>query len=208
MNDIIRPEMAALDVSRETFERLEAFADLILKWNPRINLISRASIPDLWTRHIKDSIQVYKAGHPAKHWVDLGSGGGFPGVIAAICAAGASIETKFTLIESDQRKSVFLRTAARTCGLDNFTVLSKRIEAVDPQNADVVSARALADLTTLLGYAARHAAPDSRMLFPKGKTWGKELEEARRTWNFEAETITSETEPDAVLLILKGVSRD
>ncbi|MBB94717.1 MAG: 16S rRNA (guanine(527)-N(7))-methyltransferase RsmG [Rhodobacteraceae bacterium] len=202
------PGETTLDVSRETYERLNDFADLLIKWNPKINLISRASLPDLWTRHIADSIQVFRAAPPAEHWVDLGSGGGFPGVVTAIMAAESSPDTQFTLIESDQRKAVFLRTAARTCGLQKFTVVSKRIESADPQNGDVVSARALADLSTLIGYGYRHAAPDGTMLFPKGKTWGKEVEDARAKWNFDLSAVTSEIEPEGALLIIKGVSRD
>lgn len=200
------PGEQALDVSRETYERLQSFADLLEKWNPRINLVSKASLPDLWTRHIVDSMQVFRLAPPAKKWVDLGSGGGFPGIIAAIMAAEYRPDTTFTLIESDQRKAVFLRSAARACDL-KITVLSQRIESAPPQQANVISARALSDLTTLIGYAQRHAAPDCTMLFPKGKTWGKEVDDARATWNFDLEKVKSETEPEAVLLVIKGVSR-
>ena len=201
------PGAAELDVSRETYERLDAFASLLVKWTPRINLISKFSLPELWTRHIADSIQVFRAAPSVAHWADLGSGGGFPGVIAAILSREVSPETRFTLIESDQRKAVFLRTAARECDL-KLEVLSERIESALPQNAGLVSARALADLTTLIGYAHRHAASNGVMIFPKGKTWGKELQDARATWHFDCDAVKSETEPEAVLLVIKGVSRD
>ncbi|OWU76150.1 16S rRNA methyltransferase [Marinibacterium profundimaris] len=201
------PGAVALNVSRETYERLQIFADLLVKWNPKINLVSRASLPHLWSRHIVDSLQVYRAAPRTDHWADLGSGGGFPGVIAAILAAEPASDTRVTLIESDQRKAVFLRTAARECGV-SINVLAQRIESAPPQSAGVVSARALADLTTLLGYATRHAAPDGTMLFLKGKTWGKEVEDARATWQFDCDAVKSETEPEAVLLVIKGVSRD
>lgn len=207
MTVIAGPGAEALNVSRETYERLQGFAELLIKWNPKINLISRASLPDLWTRHIVDSMQVFDVAPNAQHWVDIGTGGGFPGIVAAILAAETSPDTKFTLIESDQRKSAFLRNAVRLCNL-NATILAERIESVAPQGADVISARALSDLTTLLGYGERHASADCTMIFPKGKSWGKEVDDARTAWNFELETARSKTEPEAVLLIIKGVSRD
>lgn len=201
------PGLEILNVSRETYALLERYADLLVKWNPRINLVSKSSLEHLWMRHISDSLQVARAVQFPKQWVDLGSGGGFPGIVAAIAAHAESPNTSFTLIESDQRKSAFLRTVARECGL-NVTVLSERIEKVQPQNAGVVSARALADLKTLLGYAVRHVAPTGTLLFSKGKTWGKEVDEAQAVWKFDCETVKSATDPEAVLLIIKGVSRD
>ncbi|MEX0317667.1 MAG: 16S rRNA (guanine(527)-N(7))-methyltransferase RsmG [Ruegeria sp.] len=198
--------MADLDVSRETFDRLKVFADLLTRWNPRINLVSRNSLNDLWRRHIQDSVQVFRCVEPRPHWADLGSGGGFPGMICAILAREYWPDTKFTLVESDQRKSAFLRSAARECEA-NCTVISRRIEAIEPLAADILSARALADLPMLLSYCDRHLAPTGTALFPKGVSWKKEVEEARKEWRFDATPITSETEPQAVILKIEGVSR-
>lgn len=195
-----------LNVSRETSGRLARFAGLLEKWNPRINLVSRNSLADLWTRHIVDSVQVFRCVAPAGHWVDLGSGGGFPGLIVAILAAEEAPDLRVTLIESDQRKAAFLRAAAREAGAD-CAVLSKRIEAVAPQQADILSARALADLDGLLGFAERHLNPTGVALFPKGVTWQKEVEAARQSWKFRAQPITSITDPAAVILKIEGVSR-
>ena len=195
-----------LNVSRETMARLQQFAELLQKWNPRINLVSRNSLPDLWTRHIADSVQVFRCVTPHGHWLDLGSGGGFPGIIIAILAAEEAPDLRVTLIESDQRKSAFLRTAARETGA-NCRVISQRIEAVEPQQADILSARALAELDTLLGFAERHLKPGGVALFPKGVTWEKECAAARQRWNFSAQPITSKTDPDAVILKIEGVSR-
>ncbi|MEX5578192.1 16S rRNA (guanine(527)-N(7))-methyltransferase RsmG [Pseudophaeobacter sp. A-200-2] len=195
-----------LNVSRETLDRLKIFEQVLLKWNPKINLVSRNSLDDLWTRHIIDSVQVFRCVSPPNHWVDMGSGGGLPGVIVAIMAAEESPNTKVTLIESDQRKSAFLRTAARECGA-KLTVISKRIEQADPQNADVLSARALADLSLLLEFAERHLSPTGIALFPKGANWKKEVDNARQRWRFDFEPITSLTEPDAVVLKIEGVAR-
>lgn len=196
----------SLNVSRETLERLERFAAVLEKWNPRINLISRSSLPHLWDRHIADSVQVFRCTTPQGHWVDLGSGGGFPGVIIAILAADEAPDLRVTLVESDQRKSAFLRTAAREAGAV-CDVISRRIEAVEPLQADILSARALADLDTLLGFTERHLKPGGVALFPKGVTWEKECTAARKRWNFAAEAITSKTDPDAVILKIEGVSR-
>ncbi|MEO3477040.1 16S rRNA (guanine(527)-N(7))-methyltransferase RsmG [Phaeobacter sp. CAU 1743] len=195
-----------LNVSRETLDRLKIFEQVLLKWNPKINLVSRNSLDDLWTRHIIDSVQVFRCVSPPNHWVDIGSGGGLPGVIVAIMAAEESPNTKVTLIESDQRKSAFLRTAARECGA-KLTVISKRIEQADPQNADVLSARALADLSLLLEFSERHLSPTGTALFPKGANWKKEVDNARQRWRFDFEPITSLTEPDAVVLKIEGVAR-
>lgn len=195
-----------LNVSRETFERLTTYVDLVKKWNPKINLVSRNSLTQIWTRHIMDSVQVFRCVESAGHWADIGSGGGFPGMVCAIMAVETSPDTRFTFVESDQRKSAFLRSVARECKA-NCTVIAKRIEAVEPLNADVLSARALADLTTLLSFCDRHLGENGTALFPKGATWKKELTEACEEWKFQSEPITSLTEPQAVILKIKGVSR-
>ncbi|MBE1286028.1 MAG: 16S rRNA (guanine(527)-N(7))-methyltransferase RsmG [Rhodobacteraceae bacterium] len=198
-------DLKSFDVSRETIERLENFSSLVHKWNPHINLVSKKSLSELWQRHIVDSIQVFRAVKPKGHWVDIGSGGGFPGVVVALLAADEVPELKVTLIESDQRKCAFLRTALRECGASG-TVLSKRIEEAPPQGADILSARALADLDVLLSFANRHLSPTGIALFPKGITWRKELEAARHSWCFNVEDITSITEPEAAILKIRGVS--
>jgi 16S rRNA (guanine527-N7)-methyltransferase len=196
-----------LGVSRETMERLEKFEEVLLKWNPRINLVSKNSLSDLWQRHIADSVQVYDCEKDiGESWLDIGSGGGFPGIVIAILAAERSPQTKVTLIESDQRKSAFLRTAARECGV-SITVLNKRIEQVEPLGAQIMSARAVADLDTLLAFAERHLADGGVALFPKGGSWKKELDAATKRWRFDVETIMSLTETEAVILKIKGITR-
>jgi len=199
---MIRP-----DVSRETLERLSIYAALVEKWNPRINLVSRASLPDLATRHVADSAQVHAlAPHPVAHWADLGSGGGFPGLVIAILAQETGSPARNTLVESDARKCAFLRTVIRETGI-SATVLSERIEDAAPLGADVLSARALADLSALLGHAERHLAPGGTAIFPKGASWRHEVAEAQRKWQFTSRVDTSMTDPDAVILHVTGVSR-
>jgi len=195
-----------LNVSRETMERLEIFEALLGKWNTRINLVSRNSFDELWTRHIVDSAQVFQAAPLGKKWVDLGSGGGFPGLIVAILALDQHPETVVTMIESDQRKAAFLRTAARETGVA-CQVLSERIELAIPQQANTISARALADLSDLLVFSERHLANDGTALFPKGVTWKKELEAAQLRWRFDIDVIESWTMPGAAILKITGAMR-
>jgi len=199
--------MSPDDVSRETRERLSIYAALVQKWNPRINLVSRASLENLRARHIADSAQLHDlAPHPVAHWADLGSGGGFPGLVIAILAQETGTPGRVTLVESDARKSAFLRTVIRETGIA-ATVLTRRIEAAAPLGADVLSARALADLATLLGHAARHLAPGGAAIFPKGASWRQEIAEAQSKWQFISRVDKSRTDPDAVILHITGVSR-
>ncbi|MEY8838701.1 16S rRNA (guanine(527)-N(7))-methyltransferase RsmG [Cribrihabitans sp. XS_ASV171] len=198
--------MTLADVSRETMDKLNHFVALIEKWNPKINLVSRGSLNAIWDRHIEDSAQVFAFAPKGGHWVDMGSGGGLPGIVCAILADELDAFDRFTLIESDLRKAVFLRTAIRECEL-NATVRNDRVEDLEPLNADLLSARALASLDRLLELGLPHLKRDGTALFPKGATWQKELADARQTWKFESEAITSKTEPQAVILKLRGLER-
>lgn len=197
----------SLGVSRETFERLRVYAALLDKWNPRINLVARSTLPEVWTRHIRDSLQVFRLlSRPAGHWADLGSGGGFPGLVVAILAAETGNPERTTLVESDQRKTAFLRTVLRETGV-SARVIADRIEDIAPLNADVLSARALAELSTLFAHAEHHLAPGGLCLFPKGKNWKSELQSARKAWHFSYEAIPSQTDAHAVVLKIEGLSR-
>jgi 16S rRNA (guanine527-N7)-methyltransferase len=199
---------AAFDVSRETAARLQLYAELLTKWNARINLVAPATLADLWVRHIQDSTQVFAlAPATAGHWVDLGTGGGLPGLICAILAAEKMPDCRFTLIESDQRKAAFLMTAARELGLTAVTVLAQRIEAVPPQSADIVSARALAPLPALLPMVIRHCAARSVALLPKGRDWASEVKAAQAEWNFTLTAHSSQTDSAARVLEIKELTR-
>lgn len=192
------------DVSRETLERLQAYEALIRKWNPRINLVSRNSLDEFWARHIEDSLQIFHLVEAKGHWVDMGSGGGLPGIVIAVCAMEAP-DLRVTMIESDQRKSAFLRAALRETGAE-ATVINKRIEQTEPQSADVLSARALADLSQLLVYSDLHMKPGGTALFPKGAQWKKEVDAAKQRWKFDLEAIKSKTESEAAIIKITGVS--
>lgn len=194
-------------VSRETLDRLDTYAQALTKWNPRINLVAPSTLGDLWTRHFLDSAGVYVLCPPnAKTWVDLGSGGGFPGAVVAILAAETCPDLHVTCIESDQRKAAFLRTVSRETGVP-FTVLASRIEAAPPQQADVVSARALAPLPQLLALAAPHLAPHGICLLQKGARHADEARQALEHWRFTLETCPSGTDPDSAILKIGELRR-
>jgi len=195
------------DVSRETQARLEQFADLVRKWSPRINLVSRNDLDDLWSRHVVDSAQLLSlAPENAENWVDLGSGGGFPGAVIAILAAETRPRLGVTCVEADQRKAAFLRTVSRETST-RLAVRDERVEALPGLNADILSARALASLDVLLSHAMRHLRPGGIALFPKGARHEEELAAARNRWRFDGEAIRSETNPNAVILKLGEISR-
>ena len=194
------------DVSRETMERLKGFEQLVQKWNPTINLVSKNDLTNLWERHIVDSLQVANECTAYEKWVDIGSGGGFPGVIVAIVAKEKNSSATHTLIESDLRKCTFLRTAIRELDL-NATVITRRIEETEPQQADVLSARALATLDKLFGFAEQHLKKDGQAIFPKGQSASKEIEEAEKSWHFSYRRIQSTTNPEASLLVCRNIER-
>ncbi|MBN7783422.1 16S rRNA (guanine(527)-N(7))-methyltransferase RsmG [Ponticoccus gilvus] len=199
-------EEAFPNVSRETRERLALYDSLLKKWNPVINLVSPSTLTAAVDRHFRDSAQVYGlADLDWRRWTDLGSGGGFPGLVVAILAAGAGHPGRVTLVESDQRKATFLRTVARETGVP-VEVQASRIEALAPQACDVISARALAPLPALFRLAHPHLAQNGRALFHKGAGWKKELDDARAEWRFDAKSHTSETSPEAVVLEVRELS--
>ncbi|QDO96951.1 16S rRNA (guanine(527)-N(7))-methyltransferase RsmG [Ferrovibrio terrae] len=199
----------ATDCSDAAIARLEAYAALINKWQKAINLVAPKTLPELWSRHFLDSAQLLEhAPKDTMRWLDLGSGGGFPGLVIA-----ALFDGYVHLVESDQRKSTFLREAARAMNVQ-ATVHVKRIEAVDPADLhkamggapQVISARALAPLHELIGLAQPLAGPDTVYLFPKGRNAEDELTEARRYWTLPAaEKLPSRTDPEASILLLRGM---
>ena len=199
--------VGGVDVSRETFERLKGFEALVQKWTPKINLIAKGTIPELWERHIVDSVQVWRsAPEEWSKWVDFGSGGGFPAILMSIIAAEFRPAAVVELVESDQRKCAFLRTAIRELGL-NATVHAQRIEAAAPFEADVISARALASLGKLLEFSEMHRNRNTICLFQKGKTAEQEILEAKENWRFDYVLHPSITDPLSTLIEIKDFQR-
>ncbi|MCX5619130.1 MULTISPECIES: 16S rRNA (guanine(527)-N(7))-methyltransferase RsmG [Bombella] len=188
-------------VSHETEAKLAHFTQLLTRWNEKINLVSPKDIAHLRQRHIEDSLQLVPYVPEGARITDLGSGGGFPGLIVAI-ATGNPV----TLIESDQRKCAFLREAARECGA-RVSVLAKRIEQAVLEPADIITARALAPLPQLLTWARPLLKEDGYCLFLKGRKTPDELTKARSDWHMLYNSFPSHTDPDGVLLKISDFRR-
>ncbi|MEQ3625689.1 MAG: 16S rRNA (guanine(527)-N(7))-methyltransferase RsmG [Celeribacter sp.] len=199
-------EIAGVNVSRETIERLELYAGLLEKWNKSINLIAPSTISDLWARHIVDSAQVFALGRREGSWIDIGTGGGFPGLVCAIIAQEQAPDLNFSFIEADRRKCEFLRTVLRETQT-KANVLPQRIEDAELPPAAVISARALAPLDRLLALSAPFRDPDTVCLFQKGANYKAELDAALVNWSFSLQKTTSQTDPNAVILSLGAIAR-
>ena len=198
--DLFLREMRELgvDVSRETNDQLEALANTLVRWQKAINLVGKATIEDVWTRHVLDSAQLAPLIPPdAATLADLGSGGGFPGLVLAALRP----ELDVALIEVDARKAAFLGEAGRRMGLKKPPrVVISRIDDAPGSKADVVTARALAPLGQLLSWADRHRTDTAICLFHKGKGWQAELTEATKDWDITCQPLRSKTDRDAVIL--------
>ncbi|WP_102106616.1 16S rRNA (guanine(527)-N(7))-methyltransferase RsmG [Oceaniglobus roseus] len=194
------------NVSRETLDRLALYADLLVRWNGRINLVSRTTLANLGPRHIADSLQLRKyAPQGARTWLDLGTGAGFPGLVLALASADWENPPKFTLVESDRRKCEFLRSVARQTETA-VEILTERIEDLPSQEADVISARALAPLDHLLSLASPHGHGGTTYIFPKGGRHSEEIAGAT-TWSFDCDVHDSETDAVARILVLRNLRR-
>lgn len=191
------------NVSRETLARLEAYVDLLRRWNAKINLIGRDTEGDIWRRHILDSAQLAPLiPEAAKTLADIGSGAGLPGLILSILNIPATIH----LIESDQRKAAFLREAAR---ITQATVIvhEKRVEQVSMGTVDVIVARACAPLEKLLRMAEKLISIHTLCVFPKGARAELELTEAHAHWNMKSRLVPSRSDPLGRILVLTEVAR-
>lgn len=202
----------AFGVSRETTDRLEVFADLLMRWQKVVNLIAPGTVSELWQRHLADSAQLVRL-VPADvaRWVDLGSGGGLPGIVVAAMldgesAAGRRAPVRTTLVESDQRKAAFLREAARTLALP-VEILCARIENRETQRklatVQLLSARALAPLERLLEWTEPLFSAETLGLFPKGRGVEAEVSAAERSFHFEYRLEPSLTDPEAAIVVIR-----
>lgn len=199
--------IAGVDVSRETIETLRSLEAIVRRWSPTINLVSHSSLTGLWERHIVDSAQLFQfIQSSSRNWVDIGSGAGFPGLVIAILAREKHPPLKVTLIESDQRKATFLREAARQLSL-SCDVISQRAEVAPSLGADILSARAFSALSSLLPIAERHLEPNGVAIFPKGKSWRDEVEDARKGWSFRLDAVKSVSDNEAAVLVLREIAR-
>jgi 16S rRNA (guanine527-N7)-methyltransferase len=187
---------ARTGVSRETLDRLTAYADILVDWNTLHNLVARSTLPHLWHRHLWDSAQLAPlVPAEARTLADLGSGAGFPGLVLAAMRPDLSV----TLHEATAKKCAFLRAAAERMGL-RVTIENARMEDLPPTPFDVVTARACAPLPRLLEYAHSFVGPNTVCLFLKGQNVGSELTEATRYWNMKVSQVPSQTDPSAAIV--------
>lgn len=194
-----------LGVSRETAVDLESYVDLLKSWQKTINLVAPGSLDQIWHRHVADSVQLFPlAPETARCWVDLGSGGGFPGLVLAIMLKGRP-GARMTLVESDARKAAFLREAARATAAP-VDILCTRIERaathVTVDDVEVITARALAPLDRLLGLCLPLFGPATVALLPKGRDAEAEIEAARRAWGFASRVVGSRTEAEGRIVVV------
>jgi 16S rRNA (guanine527-N7)-methyltransferase len=191
-------------VSRETLARLDRLVELLLEWQQTRNLIAASTIPNIWTRHIADSLQLLELASGAKIWVDFGSGGGFPGLVLA-CALVERAGAKIHLVESTAKKCAFLQAAADDLGLP-ATIHCQRVECfipAFPSRPDVVTARALAPLPKLLDMAFPLLKRGARGLFLKGQDVAAELTEASKCWNIWYKLVPSRTDDRARIVVVE-----
>ena len=195
-----------LNVSRETIEKLEHYASLVVKWQKSVNLVANSTIPDLWTRHIWDSAQLaplvtdQKTANAPLRILDIGSGAGFPGLVLSILT-----DAEVHLVESDQKKCIFMNNVIRECGL-TARIHNVRLETLDDQKADIVTARALASMDKLMALLDGQLRPGLRCLFLKGRQVQDEIAVLNDWTNLRWQLHPSLTQQDAFVVDLTVIS--
>jgi 16S rRNA (guanine527-N7)-methyltransferase len=200
--------MVLTPVSRETEARLERFIHLLQTWQTKTNLVSPATLPALWTRHVSDSLQLLALAPSAKIWVDFGSGGGFPGIVLA-CALADAPGAQVHLTERNGKKAGFLREALRVTGAAGVVHLGDIEDTVDRLRGpvDCVTARAVAPLHQLIGFAEPLIKRGAKALFLKGQDVEAELTESTKSWNIEPRLHASRTGGHGWIVELDRVER-
>jgi len=200
--------LALTPVSRETEARLDRYVDLLVQWQAKTNLIAPSTLPQLWTRHISDSLQLLDLAPNARRWLDFGSGGGFPGVVLA-CAMAEHEGANVQLVERNAKKAAFLREALRVTGAAGSVVLADIGDYVDSLQTpvDCITARAVAPLHMLLGFAAPLVQQGTKALFLKGQDVEAELTEATKYWNIEPLLHPSRTGGHGWIVELNAIER-
>lgn len=198
--------LALCPVSRETEERLDRFVEVLLLWQGKLNLIAPSTLREVWTRHIADSLQLLPLAPKARTWVDLGSGGGFPG-LAIACVLAGEAGARVHLVESNGKKAAFLREAARVTDSPAL-VHQMRAEKFGESCAEpvhAVTARALAPLKILCDQAFPFISRGATGIFPKGQDVDAELTEAAKYWRLEASKVPSKTSPEGSIVLIRGL---
>ena len=199
--------MQKYDVSRETLLKLRAYEASLKEWQNKFNLVSNSSLEDAWNRHFIDSMQLFKyIPKSAKSLYDFGSGAGFPGMVLAIMASEKTPYLKVSLIESINKKTLYLKHVSEICST-NVEIFNQRIESLPKNKVDVVTSRAMTSLNDLLSYAYPFCKTDTVCIFPKGKKHQEEIDEARKHWQFDCQINPSETSTEGVILVITKLAK-
>jgi 16S rRNA (guanine527-N7)-methyltransferase len=195
---------AEFDVSRETLAKLDRYAELLAEWQARMNLVGPSTLPHVWDRHFRDSAQLLPIAGIGKSWLDIGAGGGFPGLVLAMLDPKSNV----TLVESITKKCHFLDTVGQqTDTARQLTVANVRVEALAGSKFDIITARAAASLDTLFDWGLRFAGSGTRWILPKGARVQEELASAAKRFHFDHQLIPSRTDSDARIVVAQGVKR-
>jgi 16S rRNA (guanine527-N7)-methyltransferase len=200
--------LALTPVSRETEARLDRYIDLLREWQAKTNLVAPSTLPHLWTRHISDSLQLLALAPSARRWADLGSGGGFPGIVLA-CVLADKPDTMVHLIERNAKKAAFLREALRITNSPGQVHLADIGDTVDriSGTVDCVTARAVAPLHQLIGFAEPLVRRGAKALFLKGQDVEAELTESTKYWNIKPHLHSSRTGGHGWIVELDHIER-
>ncbi len=194
------------DVSRETFFKLELYEKSLAEWQEKMNLVSKNTLDFAWNRHFLDSVQIYDfIPKNAETLCDIGSGAGFPGMVLSVVAAEKTPYLKISLVESINKKTVYLNFVKEKLGLD-VEVLNQRAETI-LKKFDVITSRAVASLDKLFGLAVGLCKKDTTLIFLKGEKYAEEIAEARRRWLFDCDQKDSKTSEKSKILIIKNLRR-
>ncbi|MBQ8465464.1 MAG: 16S rRNA (guanine(527)-N(7))-methyltransferase RsmG [Alphaproteobacteria bacterium] len=195
-----------MNVSRETITKLKAYEKSLKEWQNKFNLVSNNSLNDAWNRHFLDSLQLMEyIPDDAKTLLDLGSGAGFPAMVIAIASAQRLPDLKVSLVESVKKKTLYLNAVRDLCGV-NVNIVNDRIENIDQQKVDVITSRAMCNLTDLLKYAYRFTTKKTTLIFPKGKSYQVELDNAKKYWHFDCKIKQNKICSEGVILLITDLS--
>ncbi|WP_421784527.1 16S rRNA (guanine(527)-N(7))-methyltransferase RsmG [Hyphobacterium sp.] len=197
----------ATGVSRETLAAFQRWHDLLAEANRSTNLVGRSTMDDFWSRHALDGFQLIDHAPPGpQRWLDIGAGAGIPGVALALAIADRQLDdSALTMVESVGKKARFIQASLDATGA-KARVENCRVEAIDrTERFDIVTARAVAALDKLLGYAYPLLKTGGIALFPKGQSYRQELTDARKYWTFDTEVLPSQTSADGVILRLSAI---
>lgn len=194
--------MEKYNVSRETFEKLKTYECLLKEWQTKFNLVSNSTLENAWERHFLDSVQLFKLiPQTAKTLMDFGSGAGFPGMVIAIMANAKTPYLKVSLVESTTKKTLYLKEVKKQVGVE-VEIINERIEKIKPHIVDVITSRAMTSLDALLKYALPFCGKKTVCIFPKGKKYAEELQEAQKKWSFSCQIVDSEQSDEGKILVI------